>query len=89
MLHKHGWTCGQPFKVRYIFGTFDGVLSVSIADFEKIGSQYGRTFLWTTLNFYTPFQIARGHWVQTRLESSAGPFDDSAIPPPNTIEAKA
>ena len=89
MLHKHGWTCGQPFKVRYIFGTFDGVLSVSIADFEKIGSQYGRTFLWTTLNFYTPFQIALGHWVQTRLESSAGPFDGSAIPPPNTIEAKA
>jgi phosphatidylglycerol phospholipase C len=59
------------------------------ADYEKIGSQYGRIFLWTTLNFYTPFQIARSHWAQTRLENIAGPFDDSTIPPPNTIEAKA
>lgn len=59
------------------------------ADYEKIGSQYGRTFLWTTLNFYTPFQIARGHWAQTHLESLAGPFEDSTIPPSNTIEAKA
>jgi phosphatidylglycerol phospholipase C len=50
-------------------------LTISSADYDKIGSQYGRGFLWTTLWFYTPFVIARGHQAKRYLEKVAGPFD--------------
>ncbi|KAF8969351.1 PLC-like phosphodiesterase [Flammula alnicola] len=55
-------------------------------DYEKIGSQYGRVFLWTTFRFYTPVIFAYNRWIQNYLESIAGPFDDSAN---SVVEAKA
>ncbi|KDR84086.1 hypothetical protein GALMADRAFT_55437 [Galerina marginata CBS 339.88] len=47
-------------------------------DYEKIGSQYGRFFLWTTLRFYSPVIRAYNVKVQSYLESIGGPFDEPA-----------
>ncbi|KAG6854448.1 hypothetical protein C0991_006527 [Blastosporella zonata] len=44
-------------------------------DYEKIGGQYGRIFLWTTPKFYTPFLLLYRRTSQTYLERVAGPFD--------------
>jgi len=44
-------------------------------DYEKIGSQHGRTFLWTTWSFYTPIQLWLVRLERDWLESIAGPFD--------------
>jgi len=57
-------------------------------DYEKIGSQYGRIFLWTNPLFYTPFLLAHSRQAQVDLEKIAGPFD--AIPnAPLTVKTKA
>lgn len=48
---------------------------VYIGDYEKIGSQYGRLFLWTTPMFYTPIIMAYSRKAQIYLERIAGPFD--------------
>ncbi|KAF5387680.1 hypothetical protein D9615_000752 [Tricholomella constricta] len=56
-------------------------------DYEKIGSQYGRIFLWTTPRFYTPFLLAHSKQAQIHLERIAGPFD--AIPVTHTIKTQA
>jgi len=45
------------------------------SDYEKIGSQYGRGFLWTSLLFYSPVVLLFQYLTQTKLESIAGPFD--------------
>ncbi|KAJ3503150.1 hypothetical protein NLJ89_g8560 [Agrocybe chaxingu] len=45
-------------------------------DYDKIGSQYGRFFLWTTLRYYSPVLLAYSRMAQSYLESVAGPFDD-------------
>jgi hypothetical protein len=52
-------------------------------DYEKVGSQYGRIFLWTTLRFYTPFLFASSRRAQTYLENIAGPFDTTKPVPPS------
>jgi len=44
-------------------------------DYEKIVSQHGRIFLWTTWRFYTPIQAMFVRVDQLWLESIAGPFD--------------
>ncbi|KAF9067674.1 PLC-like phosphodiesterase [Rhodocollybia butyracea] len=44
------------------------------ADYEGTGLQYSRTFLWTTLTYWTPFQIFLQSAVNKRLQSAAGPF---------------
>lgn len=49
-----------------------------VADYEKIGSQYGRFFLWTTFKFYTPVMMAYSRLAKAYLESIAGPFDEPA-----------
>jgi hypothetical protein len=51
----------------------------STADYDKIGSKYGRIFLWTTLQFYTPFVLAHGRASKSYLESIGGPFDGLPI----------
>ncbi|KAF9567419.1 PLC-like phosphodiesterase [Agrocybe pediades] len=61
-------------------------------DYEKIGSQYGRFFLWTTLKFYTPVILAYSRKSQSYLESIAGPFEDPSsvvVAPTPIIQAKA
>ncbi|KAF8645508.1 hypothetical protein AX16_007793 [Volvariella volvacea WC 439] len=45
------------------------------SDYDKIGSQYSRFFLWTTPTFYTPFLFAANLLSNKHLESIAGPFD--------------
>jgi phosphatidylglycerol phospholipase C len=45
------------------------------ADYDRIGAQYSRAFLWTTLSFYTPVVVAYGHIARLALENIAGPFD--------------
>ncbi|KAK0230250.1 PLC-like phosphodiesterase [Armillaria fumosa] len=50
------------------------------ADYDKIGAQYGRGFLWTTPHYYTPFLKFLGFASQKRLEVLAGPFDQFAMP---------
>lgn len=50
------------------------------ADYDKIGAQYGRGFLWTTPYYYTPFLKFLGFASQKRLEGLAGPFDQFAMP---------
>jgi len=47
-------------------------------DYEKIGSQYSRLFLWTTLKFYPPFVWSGMRKEQKYLESVAGPFSLSS-----------
>ena len=49
----------------------------STGDYENVGSQYGRIFLWTTFRFYTPFLLASSRKAQSDLENIAGPFDTS------------
>ncbi|KAJ8698661.1 hypothetical protein PTI98_005344 [Pleurotus ostreatus] len=44
-------------------------------DYDKIGAQYSRFFLWTTWKFYAPILYLRNHLIQLRLERIAGPFD--------------
>lgn len=58
---------------------------VPTADYDKIGSQYGRSFLWTTLHFYTPFLFLAKRESLKELESKAGPFDYTA----SLVETKA
>jgi hypothetical protein len=48
------------------------------ADYDKTGARYGRSFLWTTLRFYTPFLLARSRSTLLTLEQKAGPFKDHA-----------
>jgi len=47
-------------------------------DYEKIVSQHGRSFLWTTLIFYTPIQVMIRQLEHFYLETLAGPFDGPA-----------
>jgi len=47
-------------------------------DYEKIVSQHGRSFLWTTLVYYTPFQLMLRLLERAFLEYIAGPFDEPA-----------
>jgi len=59
-------------------------------DYEKIGSKYGRFFLWTSPRFYTPFLLLGSKASQSRLESVAGPFDavfKVATLAPTTVKA--
>ncbi|KAF9534577.1 PLC-like phosphodiesterase [Crepidotus variabilis] len=50
------------------------------ADYDKTGSQYGRSFLWTTLGFYTPVLSWYSSTGRSYLEKVAGPFDDFISP---------
>jgi hypothetical protein len=45
-------------------------------DYERIVSQHGRIFLWTTWRFYTPIQVMLVRLERLWLESIAGPFDE-------------
>jgi len=45
------------------------------ADYEGIGSKYGRVFLWTTPKFYTPMRFLYSRTSRRSLENVAGPFD--------------
>jgi len=55
-------------------------------DYDKIVSQHGRIFLWTTLTYYTPVQALFVRLAQTYLEHIAGPFDEPAVP---VVETRA
>ncbi|KAL0950056.1 hypothetical protein HGRIS_010063 [Hohenbuehelia grisea] len=46
-----------------------------LLDYDKIGAQYGRVFLWTTLKFYTPYLVTRRYLGRQYLEKIGGPFD--------------
>jgi hypothetical protein len=46
-----------------------------LADYEGIGSKYGRVFLWTTPKFYTPMRFLYSRTSRRSLENVAGPFD--------------
>jgi phosphatidylglycerol phospholipase C len=61
----------------FFFDFFLFISEMIIGDYDKIGSQYGRGFLWTTLWFYTPFVLARGQQAKWYLEKIAGPFDET------------
>ncbi|KAG6856999.1 hypothetical protein H0H87_011093 [Tephrocybe sp. NHM501043] len=56
-------------------------------DYEKIGAQYGRIFLWTTPQFYTPFLLVYSKQAQIHLERIAGPFDMPAVSPAVKLQA--
>jgi hypothetical protein len=49
---------------------------VPSADYENIGAQYGRLFLWTTPQFYLPFRLFKVILVYKYFESIAGRFDE-------------
>jgi hypothetical protein len=81
------WTVNEPEQmmeaVRWgvnaiitdVTKTWIDLRSALQGDYEKVGSQFGRTFLWTTLRFYTPFLFRDSRKSQTYLENIAGPFD--------------
>ncbi|KAJ3759168.1 PLC-like phosphodiesterase [Lentinula raphanica] len=48
--------------------------SALYADYENVGLRYGRIFLWTTLDYWTPIQLFRQSVEFKRLQSIAGPF---------------
>ncbi|KAF5392642.1 hypothetical protein D9757_001069 [Collybiopsis confluens] len=52
--------------------------SALYADYEKTILQYSRTFLWTTIDFWTPYQLLRVYVQTSYLEKIAGPFASSA-----------
>jgi len=56
-------------------------------DYEKIGSQYGRIFLWTTPQYYTPILHVYSKQAKIYLERIAGPFDAIALPPAVKMQA--
>ncbi|KAJ3837832.1 PLC-like phosphodiesterase [Lentinula raphanica] len=60
--------------------------SALYADYENVGLRYGRIFLWTTLDYWTPIQLFRQSLEFKRLQSIAGPF---AIGTPVTVSAAA
>ncbi|PSR81019.1 hypothetical protein PHLCEN_2v6550 [Hermanssonia centrifuga] len=45
-------------------------------DYDKIASQHGRLFLWTSLWYYPPVQSFFRQKMKARLESFAGPFQE-------------
>jgi phosphatidylglycerol phospholipase C len=51
------------------------MVGVIAADYEKIGAQHGRGFLWTSWTFYSPVILAFQYMAHSRLEKDAGPFD--------------
>ncbi|KAE9407234.1 PLC-like phosphodiesterase [Gymnopus androsaceus JB14] len=53
--------------------------SALYTDYEKIGLQYSRSFLWTTLYYYTPVQMYFRSMVDKRLQKIAGPFTPATI----------
>ncbi|KJA29766.1 hypothetical protein HYPSUDRAFT_60618 [Hypholoma sublateritium FD-334 SS-4] len=91
------WTVNQPdhmmeavrWEVNAIITdvtkTWLDLRSALQTDYDKIGSQYGRSFLWTTLHFYTPFLFLAKRESLKDLESKAGPFDYVA----SLVETKA
>jgi len=50
-----------------------------LADYDKTGTQYGRTFLWTSLLYYTPFQYTRQFLIHKYLTKIGGPFEKEAV----------
>jgi phosphatidylglycerol phospholipase C len=44
------------------------------ADYENTVLQYGRTFLWTSVWYWTPFQMLLSYGHAKRLEQIAGPL---------------
>ncbi|PPQ63159.1 hypothetical protein CVT24_005799, partial [Panaeolus cyanescens] len=49
-------------------------------DYEKIGAQYGRFFLWTTWKFYSPVLRWYSRYSKNHMEKIAGPFDEIVKP---------
>jgi len=48
--------------------------SALAVDYDKIVAQHSRLFLWTTWQFYPPFQLLMRKMVKSKLEEVAGPF---------------
>ncbi|KAF5363682.1 hypothetical protein D9756_000159 [Leucocoprinus leucothites] len=44
-------------------------------DYDNVGAQYGRLFLWTTPRLYWPFRFLKTTLIYKAHESIAGPFD--------------
>lgn len=66
------------------FARYEGLIVFTIewlthlclsVDYDKIGARYGRVFLWTTPDYYLPFQFLLGMVSQKYLEQAAGPFE--------------
>lgn len=47
-------------------------------DYDKVGAQYTRSFLWTGPLYYTAVQYTLALLAKRRLEKVAGSFDDAA-----------
>ena len=52
--------------------------SYKLADYETTHLQYSRTFLWTTIDYWTPVQMFRAYGHIKILEKIAGPFEAAA-----------
>ncbi|KAF4601277.1 hypothetical protein EYR38_005929 [Pleurotus pulmonarius] len=81
------WTVNEPhYMMEAVRWEVDAILTDTTktwldmrqalnVDYDKIGAQYSRFFLWTTWKFYAPIIYLRNHLIQLRLERIAGPFD--------------
>ncbi|KAI0797104.1 PLC-like phosphodiesterase [Abortiporus biennis] len=59
-------------------------------DYDKIVSKHSRLFLYTTWQFYTPYQMLMRKYIKARLEEAAGPFkfsDTTTVPEAVSIKA--
>jgi len=48
---------------------------VDLGDFDKVGAQYKRSFLWTGPLYYSAVQFGYALMFRRRLEKVAGSFD--------------
>jgi hypothetical protein len=52
-------------------------LTVDLGDFDKVGAQYKRSFLWTGPLYYSAVQYGLVLMTKRRLEKVAGSFDSA------------
>ncbi|KAF5371344.1 hypothetical protein D9758_004181 [Tetrapyrgos nigripes] len=59
------------------------------ADYDKIDTQYGRTFLWTSVLYYSPTIYTFQYLSNWRLAKLGGPFDRKVVVAPAESKAVA
>ena len=68
-------------------GIPEKALTSGLGDYEKVGAQYTRSFLWTGPLYYAAVQYGRTMMMKRRLEKIAGSFDaiESEVNPRTAI----
>jgi len=68
-------TWGSLMFYRGHRGILEKALTSGLGDYEKVGAQYTRSFLWTGPFFYAAVQYGKIMMGKRKLEKIAGSFD--------------